>query len=201
MRDDPERQDPAGDRDPPVLDYAALRGERRRTGLVTVATFADAWEANLALGKLQAEGIAATLADQNIVAAGGGLYTGLAGGIKLQVAVADEQRARAALPKRSTGDRVKCPTCGAFDTRPVPTHPILRMLYLLMLGLPYVLFGKRWTCAACGNTWRRSIYEEPDDEDEDESTRRDHPDDEGADGNEDDDDDDDERHDAGAARS
>jgi hypothetical protein len=40
------------------------------------------------------------------------------------------------------------------------------MLYLLMLGLPYVLFGKRWICGACGNRWRRSIYEESDDEDE-----------------------------------
>jgi hypothetical protein len=165
MQNEPEEEP----RDPPVLDYASLRGERRRTapGLVTVATFADTWEANLALGKLRAEGIEATLADQNIVAAGGGLYTGLAGGIKLQVPAGDEERALAVLPKRSTGERVKCPRCGSFDTRAVPIHPVLKMLYLLMLGLPYVFFGRRWTCAACGNAWRRSIYDEPDDEDED----------------------------------
>jgi hypothetical protein len=159
-RDSP--QDP----EPPVLDYAALRGRKRELGLVTVASFWDAWEANLALGKLRAEGIEATLADQNIVSAGGGLYANLAGGIKLQVAVGDAERARAVLPQRGAPVPVKCPKCGFPQTRPVTQHVAVRVLFVLMFGLPYVLFGKKWACAACGHSWRRSIYDESEEDDE-----------------------------------
>jgi hypothetical protein len=159
------------------LNYAALQGQKRELGLVTVATYWDVWEANLALGKLRSEGIDATLADQNIVSSGGGFYANLTGGIKLQVAVGDAERARAALPRRSTPAPIKCPKCGSDQTRVLPQNTIVRMLCILLLGIPYVLFGRRWTCTACGNTWRRSIYDEPEDRQSDDDRQQEENDD------------------------
>lgn len=53
-------------------------------------------DAHIALGRLQAEGIPATLADENLVQTDW-LYSIAVGGIKLQVADADAGRARLVL--------------------------------------------------------------------------------------------------------
>jgi hypothetical protein len=53
-------------------------------------------DAHIALGRLQAEGIRATLADENLVQTDW-LYSIAVGGIKLQVADADAGRARLVL--------------------------------------------------------------------------------------------------------
>ena len=63
----------------PVLNYAqpgTVGGgkEQGAMNLVTIATFAQAWEAHLAAGKLESEGIPAVIADENIINASGGLY-------------------------------------------------------------------------------------------------------------------------------
>jgi hypothetical protein len=169
MEDDRRSENPH--RESPVLEYAALSGTWRQTGLVTVTTFANAWEANLALHKLNAEGIPATLADQEVIAASGGAYAGAVGGIKLQVPAGEVERARAALPQPGARTIVKCPRCGSKATHMVPQAPFVRMLVLLLLGMPSVLFGRRWRCEACGNQWRRSIYEESDDDEEEHGDR------------------------------
>lgn len=64
--------------------------------MVTVATFDNMVDAHIALGRLQAEGIRATLADENLVQTDW-LYSIAVGGIKLQVADADAGRARLVL--------------------------------------------------------------------------------------------------------
>ncbi|MEJ2344832.1 MAG: DUF2007 domain-containing protein [Gammaproteobacteria bacterium] len=64
--------------------------------MVTVATFDNMVDAHIALGRLQAEGIPATLADENLVQTDW-LYSIAVGGIKLQVADADAGRARLVL--------------------------------------------------------------------------------------------------------
>src|SRR5690349_7452846 len=99
-QDDPIEPQPTPPAEPINLGYAGpdLPRPGRATSLVTVATFAEAWEAHLAAGKLEADGIPTSIADENIVAAGGGLYTNLTGGIKLQVFATDVDRAMAALP-------------------------------------------------------------------------------------------------------
>jgi hypothetical protein len=58
----------------------------------------------------------------------------------------------------------------------IPQSPPVRMIVLLLLGMPSVLFGRRWRCDACQNVWRRSIYEESDDDDEKEREAREQPD-------------------------
>lgn len=66
------------DHDPsPVLPYATPSTDIGRRAWVLLRTFGDSWEANLAAGKLRAEGIPCTIADENINVAGGGIYAGI----------------------------------------------------------------------------------------------------------------------------
>ena len=62
----------------------------------TIATYDDLPSAQIALGRLEAEGIVASLADHNLVQTDW-LYAVAVGGIKLQVAPEDAERARAVL--------------------------------------------------------------------------------------------------------
>jgi hypothetical protein len=136
------------------LGYARPGTEQPGMNLVTIATFAQSWEAHLAAGKLEAAGIPAVLADENIVSTGGGLYTGLAGGIKLQVPQADAERALAELPSRVRVRQVKCPRCGSMDTHEVDYTLGLKFFFLLLLGLPYLFVRKPWMCLKCQYLWR-----------------------------------------------
>ena len=61
--------------------------------MVTVATFDHMVDAHIALGRLQAEGLQAYLGDEHLVQADW-LYSIAVGGIKLQVAPQDADRAR-----------------------------------------------------------------------------------------------------------
>lgn len=67
-----------------------------KDSLVTVASFGDVLEANLAKGMLESDGIQAYLAGGEVASMAWHL-TGAIGGIKLQVASRDEQSARALL--------------------------------------------------------------------------------------------------------
>ncbi len=78
---------PTGRR-PPILEMA----------LITIATY-DFWpDAEIARGRLQSEGIDAWLADQHLVQLDW-LYSIAVGGIKLQVAPEDAERARRILDR------------------------------------------------------------------------------------------------------
>lgn len=166
---EPEQIAPAdnGDAPRPVLSYASPG-----TGvkLVTVVTFGQDWEAHLALGKLEAEGIRGVLDNENFVNAGGGLYTNMSGGIKLKVAQEDLPRALAALPARVRGRIVTCPKCGLTDTRPVELTIGVKMLCLCLLGLPYLFLTHPWLCLDCGHLFkpppRPKVVEDDDKEDD-----------------------------------
>src|SRR5215218_2756481 len=128
-----ERPEPV---EPIALNYVRDGVVPPGADLVTVATFADSWEGHLAIGKLEAAGIAAALADENIVSAGGGLYTNMTGGVKLQVPRVEVERALAALPRRVRARIVMCPRCRSTETRQVDFSPGVKIAFLLMLGLP-----------------------------------------------------------------
>lgn len=150
----------------PVLNYASLGQEKRVQGMVTVATFGAAWEAHLAAGKLEAEGIPCLIADENMATTYGGVLGVALGGIKLQVPVGDAERARAALPARVRGQVHACPSCGSSDTKEVSLTPVEALVCLLLLGIPYLFMPRRFWCLACGNRWKAARYEEPEQEDE-----------------------------------
>jgi hypothetical protein len=164
----------------PVLNYARPDTTNQGANLVTVATFGNAWEAHLALGKLEAAGIPAAIADENVIAATGGLYTNMVGGVKLRVPAAEVERALAALPKRVRAKLTKCPKCGSTETRQIEFEPGVKILFLLMLGIPYLFVERPWACLGCGNVWRAApaSSEADDEEDGDDDDDQDGPDDE-----------------------
>ena len=80
---------------------------------VTVATFTLRHEAELAKLHLEASGVTAWLADEGVVAAHP-LLAYAVGGIKVQVAAGDEERARAVLAEMGIGrdGTERCLSCG-----------------------------------------------------------------------------------------
>lgn len=81
-----------------MTDSANARG-----AMITVATFDFLPQAEIARGRLRAEGIAAELADQNLVQTDW-LYSIAVGGIKLKVRAADAARAQAILEHDYSAD-------------------------------------------------------------------------------------------------
>ena len=157
---------------PLTLNYAIPGTPKARPDihLVTIATFRDSWEAHLALGKLESEGIPAVLIDENSVGRGG-IYGAIGVGIKLQVPAVDAERALAALPKRVRATIVKCPKCGATETRQIDFTPGVKILFLLMLGLPYLFVQKPWACLNCGHVWNMTLKEDQYDDDDNEDDK------------------------------
>jgi hypothetical protein len=153
-----------------------------------IATFANYWEANLAKGKLESAGIPAVLDGENVAAGLGTWYGNAVGGVKLRVTAIDVERALAALPRRVRARIVRCPKCSGIDTRQVDFSPGVKMMFLLMLGLPYLFVEKPWACTSCGNVWNASKDDQEYDEEEDEV-------------DEDEDDSDDAEEDAGEGKS
>jgi hypothetical protein len=136
--------------------------------LVTVATFNDPLEAQLARGKLESAGVRSTLADDNLVAMDW-YYTNAVGGVKLQVMPADMPAAREALAEvraarseresqgsvdepMEAGETV-CPKCGSPDVYYERFSRKLAFLSMLLLRVPLPFLKQKWTCEACGHTW------------------------------------------------
>ena len=81
----------------------SVQGSKVPMKLVTIATFDNMPEAHIAMGRLKAEGIPCSLADENLVQTDW-LYSIAIGGIKLQVEPAYEPRAREILETDYSGD-------------------------------------------------------------------------------------------------
>ncbi len=123
--------------------------------LITVATVSQPLEAHVLKGKLEAEGIEAFLADENIVSMNF-LYSNAVGGVKVQV---DEQDAGAALKilgrampplelVQPTEEEAPCAKCGSTDFKR-DRHLFGLAIQILTLG--FALAGRtRWICAKCG---------------------------------------------------
>lgn len=136
--------------------------------LETVDSFTDPLQAHLARGRLEAEGIAAYVIHENHVWAAWFLSNAL-GGVKLQVAEQDADRAREILAAHRRGEYEQalelpagdpaepaCPRCGAQAAEPVFSRPTL-LLIVFSLGLVGVIFPPRRSlcrCRNCGRRWR-----------------------------------------------
>ncbi len=112
--------------------------------LTTVATFGAAWEARLALARLAAEGIEASIADENVSHLYGG---GVVGGIKLQVREDDAARAGEILAQESPLSELYLVT---EEDAQEPRCPQCRTTHVDYESWP----RSRWTCGLCGATWR-----------------------------------------------
>ncbi|WP_437732400.1 putative signal transducing protein [Sorangium sp. So ce1335] len=133
--------------------------------LVTVATYSESVEAQMARSALSAHGVRAFIADEH-VATLTPHYIGRSLGIRLQVPRADLERAAEILkPPAVDDDREldeedeaaeidgpKCPACGArYAYREWALGQIL--VILALLGLPLLVMKKRWHCRKCHAYW------------------------------------------------
>jgi hypothetical protein len=147
-------------RDPAPAGGARLVFER---DWVTVASFRDLAEAEMARVTLDAEGIRCYLADAELIRLDWTLSTAL-GGIKLRVPARDRERALGRLHRTSSSqalrlvreppdetDAPRCPACGT--PAPSPLDRARRIsLAAVLLGLPLLL---RFGSARCGSCGRR----------------------------------------------
>jgi predicted RNA-binding Zn-ribbon protein involved in translation (DUF1610 family) len=131
---------------------------------VTIATFRDLTEAEMARVTIDAEGIPCFLADAEVIRLDWTLSTAL-GGIKLRVPATERERALERLHRTSTAqvlaladssvqDREEsCPACGESAILGVDRGRRFSLVAIL-LGLPLFFRWRSSRCAACGHRWK-----------------------------------------------
>jgi DNA-directed RNA polymerase subunit RPC12/RpoP len=135
-----------------------MRRRRRVHGvanLTTVETYLHLWEAEIARGLLQSEGIAARLADENIVRMNWSNALAV-GGIRLMVPSDLVDAAKAALEREQQLPAAICANCGSRALR--SRHSAWWVLLLLLsCGFALVIFPpprRGLRCASCGHAQR-----------------------------------------------
>jgi Putative prokaryotic signal transducing protein len=160
--------------DPPTIDDLgppAADGP----GFVTVRRYRDLSEAIVARSLLESAGIRAYLRDENLVRLEWQI-SNFIGGIRLQVALADEAAA-AELLSQPIPDTVPfdeqtdfaqplCPRCGSKDITFQGSSRGAALASLYFLSLPLPLGRETWICNACDARWiddrdDPSVREEP----------------------------------------
>lgn len=140
---------------------AGCRGNRGEMPerLITIATFSQAIEAHLCKTRLETEGIACFIADENIVTMNW-LYSTAVGGIKLQVKEADAEKARKILQQenitpetinKTRKEKFYCPRCHSPHVFYERFSRRLVFASWLLLGIPFL--KKKWKCENCGHQW------------------------------------------------
>lgn len=135
--------------------------------LVTIATFADPIEANLAKIKLASEDIDCFLLDENAVATYW-LISSVLGGIKLQVRQSDVTKATEILsrkPAQTEEPEEKeqddepaippCPKCGSEDVEYERFSKKWAFLSILLFRFPLPFLKETYKCKTCGFTWKQ----------------------------------------------
>jgi len=148
--------------------------------VVEVATFLYSHEAEVARAVLEAHGIDSFIQDGEMARANW-MLVGALGGVKLQVAAGDAERARALLEEDHTGEsqeweadgaddgaeseagetaepetatEVTCPFCGSRELSFARFSKAASVWALLLLGIPLLVRKRRYTCDRCHRTWR-----------------------------------------------
>lgn len=166
---------------------AALRAEFARRGLetplvekpeepefrrlVTVRRYRDLTEAFLGRSLLESAGIAAWIADENLVRMNW-FYSNLVGGLRLQVDERDATDARGILEEEAPGTitygeeeayvQPTCPKCGSAEITLGDGRESGRSLVALyVLAIPVSPRKAVWHCGACGAEWVDAENSEP----------------------------------------
>jgi hypothetical protein len=130
--------------------------------LVTVATFAAPWEAQLAQARLETEGIDSRLTDENLARLG---LSNAIGGVRLQVREEDAELAAQVLLREArlpeiylvTEEEARRPRCPGCNSDSLTLERWSRQLFvasLLLLRIPILIPRKRWKCRHCGGMWK-----------------------------------------------
>ena len=135
-------------------------------GLATVASFRDLQDAQVAISKLESEGVECSLSNEYMVGVLWRLSTAV-GGVEVQVAPDDLARARSILesdesaeligiPDLATAPAAACPTCGSEDLTTVRWLRYAAALATLT-GVPIPFWHTRTKCRACGKRFRPGV--------------------------------------------
>ena len=137
-------------------------------GLATVAAFRDVLDAQAAVSKLESEGVECSLANEFVVGVLWRLSTAV-GGVEVQVALEDLERARAILNADESAELTavvdesspqpyseSCPACGSEDLTVVRWSRYAAALATLT-GIPIPIFRTRVKCRACRKQWRPAV--------------------------------------------
>jgi hypothetical protein len=127
----------------------------------TVSTFMVPYEAHLAKGLLESEGIRTVVVDENV--SDQVIYTPAIGGVKVQVLDEDYDRAMKVLgygqPTAETPQKPApvdiCPQCGSSEitTNPLSPKTILAFLVSLFVRIPILSRRTQKVCRKCGKKW------------------------------------------------
>jgi hypothetical protein len=131
--------------------------------LIVVRSFSQPHEAHLACSALQAAGLAATVADANIVAMDW-LYSNAVGGVKVLVRAEDESAAREVLDTPAAVERsdepepanvaetveAPCPRCGGQGAVNIAYGRRIAVLSWLLTSVPLFPVWRKRRCQACG---------------------------------------------------
>ena len=122
--------------------------------IVTVASYTDAVQANLAKGRLEVEGVESVLGDEHHVWANW-VYSQALGGVKVKVRAEDAEAARAILSDLDSGafslaaEEEACAKCGGteFETQDFFRKIALLAVFVISVPLPW---RQRTKCKTCG---------------------------------------------------
>jgi hypothetical protein len=132
--------------------------------IVTVAKFLQPMEAHLFRSRLEADGIDAFVADENM--ANIQLYLSpVLGGLRVQVHESDAETAREILrdleraeseeERTATEDTPICPACQSSNLTRRPKYWPFMAFAVLFCGIGGPLARGTWTCQDCGEKWTR----------------------------------------------
>lgn len=142
--------------------------------LITVATFTYPHEAAMLKSRLEAEGIECFLKDENVLSVQP-FYSAGVGGVKVQVLESEVMKAKkiadeyyANLQNENTPEipeeeymhkdetkGVICPVCGSDDVYIDKTPSRLRIITVLLLGIPLIFPARRkYHCFNCGHNFK-----------------------------------------------
>jgi rubredoxin len=133
-------------------------------GLITLWRYRDLSEALVAQSKLDAEGFASFLADENVLRLNWFWSNGF-GGVRLYVREDEKEAALAVLaeeiPEGFTADEVgedyeqpSCPRCGSRDVSFETIRRGVALFALWALSLPVPIPVNSWNCENCGHEWK-----------------------------------------------
>lgn len=154
--------------EPPLVDAGYDQTDAR--ALITIERYRDHSEAIVARSLLESANIPVYLADENFVRLDWQM-SNLVGGIRLQVAPADEAAALELLRQPapdpidfSAGEsfaQPHCPVCSSTDIAFQGQSRDIALPALFFIGIPVPPGGESWLCNHCGARWEDNTAENP----------------------------------------
>ena len=131
--------------------------------LVTIASYTNSLQANIVKGRLQAEGIPATLANEQYINADWLLSNAL-GGVQIQVPIEYKQQAKELIDSIENGqleindneskiDQLLCPICQSEDIRTNSVFWKTSFILINTLHIPLPFSQNTYTCKTCQHEW------------------------------------------------